>query len=165
MLEEEETGPSKSAVKREMTARQKLGEALVGLSPRELARMPLEDEGLLRAIAQARDIRSNSGRRRQMQYIGKLMRQIDPQPIAAALEALHQQHQQDVGRFHELETLRDELLQQGSAGLGTLLEHYPDADRQRVRQLLMQYEKESRGGKPPAAARKLFKYLRELAET
>lgn len=162
--ETEDTGPSKSAVKREMTARQKLGEALVGLSQRELARMPVEDEDLLRAIELAREIRSNSGRKRQLQYIGKLMRHIDPNPIAAALAELHQQHQSQVDQFHHLEELRDRLLEAGPDGLSFLVEQYPATDRQRVRQLLSQHRKEAGAGKPPAAARKLFKYLRELEE-
>ena len=162
--EEDESRPSKSAVKREMTARQRLGEALVALSPKELERMPVEDPGLISAINQARSIRSNSARRRQMQYIGKLMRGIDPDPIARALEALHQQKQEGVGRFHELEDLRDTVLRDGLDAMHELLARYPDIDRQHIRQLIMQHQRESAAGKPPAAARKIFRYLRELEE-
>lgn len=164
MDDEQELGPSKSAVKREMTALQELGVTLVGLSSRELARIPIEDEDLVRAIDLARSINSNSGLRRQMQYIGKLMRRIDAQPIARALEELHLDHQHSVDQFHELEILRDELLSHGDAGLSALLERFPEADRQRTRTLISQHRREQSNGKPPAAARKLFKYLRELQE-
>ena len=70
--------PSKSARKREMTARQALGERLCALSPRELAQIPLPSDDLLAAIEQSRQITANSARRRHMQFIGKLMRDIDP---------------------------------------------------------------------------------------
>ena len=87
---EEEFGPSKSALKREMTARQKLGEALVELSERELVKVPVDDERLLETIREARAIKSKSARRRHLQLVGKLMRGVDPEPIAAALDSLHQ---------------------------------------------------------------------------
>jgi ribosome-associated protein len=157
-------GPSKSAMKRQMTALQDLGEALVALTPKEMARIPIADDTLLAAIDLARTIHSNSGLRRQMQYIGKLMRGIDAQPIAKALSDLHQQHQQDISVFQELEELRDHLTSTGPAGIETVMQRFPGADRQRLRQLVLQHQKEQRSNKPPAAARKLFKYLREICE-
>ena len=69
--DEEELGPSKTALKRQMTALQKLGEALVELSERELVRIPVDDERLLEVIREARAIKSNSARRRHLQYLGK----------------------------------------------------------------------------------------------
>ena len=157
-------GPSKSAVKRQMTALQDLGAELVALTPKEMAKIPIADDTLLRAIDLARTIHSNSGLRRQMQYIGKLMRNVDAEPIARALSDLHQQHQHDVSVFHELEELRDHLISTGPNGIEKVLQRFPDADRQRLRQLVLQHQKEQRSNKPPAAARKLFKYLREVAE-
>ena len=163
--DEEELGPSKSAVKREMTALQKVGEQLVGLSERELARMPIDDENLAEAIALARRIKSNSGRRRQLQYIGKLMRGIDASAITAALDELHQQGQVEAKAFQELEALRENILGGDAGAIETLVRDYPHADRQQLRQLQRQHQKEQSASKPPVASRKLFKYLRQLTES
>jgi ribosome-associated protein len=162
--EDQYSGPSKSALKRQMTALQKLGEQLVGLSETELARIPIDSEQLLRAIAEARRIRSNSARRRHMQYIGKVMRNLDADPIAQALTDLHQQRQHNAEVFHELEQLRDQLLADGPAAIELVVARFSSADRQHLRQLIRQQQRESSSNKPPAASRKLFRYLRELAE-
>ena len=163
--DDEDFGPSKSARKREMTARQKLGEALVELSERELVKIPVEDERVLETIREVRAIKSNSARRRHLQYLGKLMRSVDPEPIAAALDALHQQRRGEAKAFQELEAWRDTLLQEGDSAIQGLIQRFPTADRQMVRQLLRQHKRETATGKPPAASRKLFRYLRELAES
>lgn len=155
--------PSKSALKREMHALQALGEAIVGLSDGELAHIPLEGE-LAEAIQTARRIKSHEGRRRQLQYIGKLMRRTDTDAIAAAYADLQSGHQQRNQQFHELEHWRDALVERGADAMGEVLERFPDADRQHLRQLLIAAGKERAAGQPPAAARKLFRYLRELAE-
>ena len=163
-MHEEDSGPSKSELKRQMTALQKIGEELVDLSVRELGRIPIENDDLMQAIREARRIRSNSARRRHLQYIGKLMRGIDSQAIERALTDLHQQRRGEADAFHEIERLRDQLIEQGVAGIEEVVECYPSADRQHLRQLLRQQEREVKQGKPPTAARKLFKYLRELAQ-
>jgi ribosome-associated protein len=163
--DEEELAPSKSAVKREMTALQKVGEQLVGLSERELARMPIADEQLAQAIALARRIKSNSGRRRQLQYIGKLMRGIDASELVAALAALHQQGQDEAKAFQQLEALREKILEGSAEAIETVMADYPQADRQQLRQLQRQHQKERSANKPPVASRKLFRYLRELSES
>lgn len=163
-LEDDEfLAPSKSAVKRALSALQDMGAQLVQLSDRELARMPIEDETLARAIAEARRIRSNSASKRQLQYIGKLMRRIDAEPLARALADLHQQKRQDTDAFHQLEILRDALLADGPQAIGQVLEMFPGADRQHLRQLLRQHQKEVSNDKPGRAARKIFQYLRELS--
>jgi ribosome-associated protein len=159
-----EDKPSKSELKRRMTALQELGETLVELSDRELAGIPIEDEALLRTIEEARRIRSRSARRRHLQRIGKLMRHIDPQPISEALARLHQRHQGDVRAFHALEQLRDEALAAGPAGVEIVIRQYAAADRQQLRQLLLQHQRELRESRAPAASRKLFRYLRELQQ-
>jgi ribosome-associated protein len=163
LADEEDLGPSKSAVKRALAALQDMGAELVQLSDRELARMPIEDEALAHAIAEARRIRSNSARKRQLQYIGKLMRKIDAEPLKRALGELHQQRRQHTDAFHQLEILRDTLLAEGPDAIAEVLEIYPDADRQHLRQLLRQHQKEVSTNKPPRTARKLFQYLRELS--
>lgn len=155
--------PSKSARKREMLALQELGEAIVKLSEGELATIPLDGE-LREAILIARRITSNEGKRRQLQFVGKLMRHNDTTAIAAALEELNNGRQQHNQRFHQLEQLRDELVASGVSAMEKVLELYANADRQHLRQLITAAVKEREQEKPPAAARKLFRYLRELAE-
>lgn len=155
--------PSKSALKREMLALQELGSALVGLSEGSLALIPIEGE-LAEAIHTARRIKSREGLRRQMQFIGKLMRKVDTSAIAAAYTDLQQGRRQFNQQFHELEQLRDELVARGTEAMELALERFPDADRQHLRQLIAAAVKERAAEQPPAAARKLFRYLRELAE-
>lgn len=154
---------SKSARKREMQARQEIGEAIVALSDGEFATIPLDGE-LLTAITLARRLKSGEGLRRQMQYIGKLMRHADTAAIEAALQDLQNGRALHNQRFHQLEQLRDVLIADGVNAMDKALELYPNADRQHLRQLIITAVKEREQEKPPAAARKLFRYLRELAE-
>ena len=156
--------PSKSARKREMHALQALGETLVNLTEKQLAQIPIADDDLREAITECRNIRSHSARKRHLQFIGKLMRNIDPQPIADALGSLHHQQQSNNDTFHALESLRDAMLSAGASGVELAIERYPQADRQHLRQLLRQHTKEQEQQKPPAASRKLFRYLRELED-
>ncbi|TCO76235.1 ribosome biogenesis factor YjgA [Chromatocurvus halotolerans] len=156
--------PSKSALKREMTARQALGERLCTLTSRELEQIPLQPDSALHvAVLQSRSISSNSARRRHMQYIGKLMRDVDPEPLTAALEQLHAAHAAESAALHTLEALRDDLVQRGDTAINEVVARWPQADRQLLRQLLRQHGREQATGKPPAAARRLFRYLRELS--
>jgi len=159
---EDDGPPSKSALKRRMIALQALGERLVSLSDKQLARVPIDSERLLDVIREARGIRSHSARRRHLQLIGKIMRDIDPEPIAGALNGMDRQHQADADTFHRLEHLRDELLTAGAEGTERVTALWPRADRQQLRQLILQHQRETAAGKPPAASRKLFRYLREL---
>jgi len=156
--------PSKSALKRQMTALQELGESLLLLNPSQLASLPIENERLLQAIADAQRIKSKNARKRQLQYIGKLMRDIDPAPLRVALDALKQPHRQAVAKFHQLEQLRDRALAAGDNGVELLLQEFPEADRQQLRQMVLQHAREVARSKPPAASRKLFRYLRSLQE-
>ena len=156
--------PSKSAVKRRMLALQELGESLTKLSDKQLQQVPVNDERLLEAIRETRRIRSNSARRRHLQLIGKLMRHVDPEPIAEAMQAMHRSKQADTDSLHQLERLRDDILAAGVAGVESAAARWPQADRQQLRQLVLQHQRELQQGKPPAASRKLFRYLRELQE-
>jgi len=156
--------PSKSALKREMHARQPLGEALCELSPKELATIPIEDETLHEAIVTARTIQSNSALRRHRQYIGKLMRDIDPEPLQEALDALYQTRRDSAQQHHELEALRDRLIDDGDAALPAVLERFPDAERQALRQLMRSAQRDAREERNSGAARKLFRYLKTLRD-
>lgn len=161
-LEEEFSGPSKSAVKRQMTALQEMGEALTRLTEKQLEKIPLDDERLASAVRETQHIKSNSARKRHLQYIGKLMRETDADAIEKALQVMYQQKQQTNDEFHQLEKLRDQVLQAGTSGIELVTNRWPRADRQQLRQMIMQHQRELKNNKPPAASRKLFKYLREL---
>ncbi len=160
----ESEGPSKSALKRQMLALQKLGETLVALSEKQLGKMPITDERLLEIIREARAMRSHGARRRHLQLIGKVMRDIDPEPIEDALGAIDRQRLEDAELFHQLEKLRDDVIAAGMQGTELVVGRWPQADRQQLRQIILQHQRESAGGKPPAASRKLFRYLRDLQE-
>jgi len=152
---------SKSQLKRESHALQAMGEELVELPAAKLAKIPLPDE-LADAIALARRIKQRGGRKRQLQYIGKLMRKIDPEPIQLALEGLKLDSARETAQLHKLEQWRDRLVAEGDAALGKLLDDYPQADRQHLRQLVRNAQREAKQNKPPKSAREIFRYLREL---
>jgi len=154
---------SKSQLKRESHALQALGEELVSLPAAKLATIPMPEE-LAEAVALARKIKAHGGRKRQMQYIGKVMRSIDAAPIEQALANLRNTAGREAARFHRLEQWRDRLLEQGDEALGALLEEFPSADRQHLRQLIRNAQREAAQNKPPKSAREIFRYLRDLAE-
>lgn len=160
-----EEGPSKSELKRRMTELQQLGEKLTQLTPAQLAKVAITDQRLIEAIDQAKRINARGGKRRQLQYIGKLMRDIDADPIRQAINDLEQGNQAENQRFHRLENLRDILLTRGDAGLESVIEQLPGADRQHLRQLLRKHQREVSEGKPQATARKIFRYLRALDDS
>lgn len=154
---------SKSQLKRESHALQAMGEELVELSAAKLAKIPMPDE-LAEAVALARKIKARGGRKRQLQYIGKIMRSIDATPIEQALADLKNTAGKEAAKFHRLEQWRDRLVDEGDAALGDLLEAFPDADRQHLRQLIRNAQREAAKNKPPKSAREIFRYLRNLAE-
>ena len=153
-------GPSKSSKKREMHALQALGEALVALSVDQLARVPIPDR-LLEAVRDAKRFTKHEARRRQMQYIGKLMRDIDPEPIRAQLEIFSGASKAEVARQHRLERLRDGLLEDEQR-IGDIVALWPDADLQHLRTLRRNAVKEREQQKPPRAYREIFRVLRDL---
>lgn len=151
---------SKSAIKREMTNLQKLGEELVNLPSAKLAKIILPEE-LDEAIMLARRLKSREGKRRQLQYIGKLMRTVDSTAIQEKLESFHQDSKSFRQAQQQLEQWRDRLILEGDAAISMLLTENPELDRQHLRQLIRQAKKEATENKPPAASRKIFKYLRD----
>ena len=154
---------SKSARKRQMHALQRLGEQLVGLTPLQLSKLNIENDALIEAIELAQRITHHSGKRRQMQYIGKLMRSADADTIENALDTLHEGSRKAQALEHRIEVARDALLAKGDDALPEVLAIWPDADRQLVRQLTRSAQDEREKERPPASARKLFRYLRSLS--
>ena len=154
---------SKTRRKRAMDALRKLGEELLSFDEEALLKLELPDP-LLEALHAANRIKAHGARRRQLHYIGKLMRQVDTAPIEAAVQARLHQHTTNTREFHLLEELREALITEGDAMLATVLEHFPTADRQRLRKLARQASKEREDNQPPKASRTLFRYLRELQQ-
>ncbi len=150
---------SKTRRKKDMHALQALGEALVGLTNAQLAALELP-ETLADAIAEAKRIHGFEARRRQMQYIGRLMRDIDPAPIAGYIERLRTDHSRSNGQQHDVERWRERLLEKDEAltELATLI---PALDLQQVRTLIRNARNEQARNQPPKAQRALFRLLRE----
>ncbi len=143
-----------------MTELQALGAALVELPESRLEAMAL-DVALLRAVLEAKRIRSHEARRRQMQYIGKLMRDVDPEPIRAHLAALDGGSAQATAAHRRLEAWRERLMSDDAALTAFAAEH-PGADVQKLRTLIRNSRKEQELGKPPRAFRELFRALKAI---
>ena len=160
--EEEAEGPSKSQLKREAHALLELGRTLVELPEARLNALPL-DADLRAAVELARRIHARSGRKRQIQYIGKLLRRGEPQPIIDALEGFRQEDRRAARAFHQLEDWRERFIHEGDDAVGDWLAQYPDTDRQHLRQLIRQAQKDYHDNKPKGP-RALFRFLREVSE-
>ncbi|MBA1271925.1 ribosome biogenesis factor YjgA [Stutzerimonas azotifigens] len=155
---------SKSQVKRELHALQELGERLTTLKPDLLERLPLTD-ALHKALLDAPKHKAHIARKRHLQYIGKLMRDQDIEAILALVDQVDASTRQYNERFHALERWRDRLIEGDDQTLEAFVSEYPEADRQHLRGLIRHAQHEAARNKPPAAARKVFKYIRDLDET
>ncbi len=155
--------PSKSQRKREVLALQKLGEALVQLSTAQLATIPL-DPTLAEAIKMAQTLKPREGKRRQLQFIGRLMCEVDVVPIQAALDKLKHKDQQNKAHFHQIERWRDKLIAEGDDAIQALVLQFPqiDIDRQQLRQTLRKAQLDKKMAKNTGGETELFRYLREL---
>lgn len=155
---------SKSERKRQMHRLQSLGETLVQLKQNQLDELPLS-ELLKKAISQTLSITKHEAKRRHLQYIGKLMRKEENQTIekiGLLLERIKLAHQQSSNKHHQIEDWRDRILNGGDKEIEHFLQAFPQADRQRLRQIWRQHQQELQHSKPPAAARKLFQYTRDI---
>lgn len=155
---------SKSERKRQMHALQALGTKLTQLKPDQLATLSLSS-GLLDAVEQTNKINKHEARRRHLQYIGKLMRKEDDETIEQIeqlLSKIKQARQIQASALHTVEDWRDRILINTSAEIEKFLQEFPQADRQWLRQTARQHQQEQKLAKPPAAARKLFKYIEEI---
>lgn len=154
--------PSKSQLKREMHALQMLGERIIAMSPAERARFPLSED-MLAAVEETGRIRSHEGRRRHMQYVGKVMRREDLTAIQAVFDEIEQEERRRDLAFHRLEKWRDRLIDEDDSAVEAFIAEHPDADRQALRQLIRNARSERERGKPPTNARRLFKLIRDTA--
>jgi len=163
--EEVENGrPNKSQLKREAHHLLDVGDQIIKLPADDLDSMSLPGE-LREAVDLARKIKSNSGLKRQRQYIGKLLRTMGADEIEAELRRILHRHDTNTAQFKRLERWRDQLMDNDKQALDEVIQRYPDIDRQHLNQLIRQASKERHHEKAPAASRKLFRYLRDMEES
>jgi ribosome-associated protein len=162
-FEQEYDRPSKSQLKREMTALQKLGAELIAEPRDRVKRVPMPED-VRDAILECQQIKDHEGRRRQLQYVGKKMRTLDADEIAAiqkTLDSWKGLSKADTAAMHALEKRRDKLLANDGA-LTELKEQYPEVDVQQLRALIRNARKEQAENKPPKAYREIFQILKQL---
>jgi ribosome-associated protein len=150
--------PSKTQRKREMHALQALGDELVALNDGELERIELPD-ALREAVLEAKRIRSREGLRRQLQFIGRLMRDVDAQAVRAQLELCRGRSNAAIAIHHQCERWRTELLADDAA-FAAFAREYPRADLQALRAAVRATRLEQTAGKPPRNFRELFRLIR-----
>ena len=162
-LAEEDEGPSKSELKRQMTERQELAEVLATLSSDALKTIPLDD-AIKIAIAETNKIKSFEAIRRHKQYLGKLMRFLDEEELEAIqkrLDAIQGVSKAETTKLHFLEGYRDRLIAHDET-FTKMIEQYPDMDIQNMRTLIRNARREKEQNKPPKAYREIFRVLKEM---
>ncbi|WP_020393723.1 ribosome biogenesis factor YjgA [Thiolinea disciformis] len=152
---------SKGQTRREAEALQVLGEKLIELPHDKLVQLDLPEK-LLDAVIEAKRLTAHGALRRQRQYIGKLMRQVEPEPIQAKFNEWENQGRVEIAKFHRLEQWRDKLIADEEA-LGKLMQDYAEVDVQHVRNLIRNARKEASLQKAPKSSRELFQYLKNLS--
>lgn len=162
-FEQEYDRPSKSQLKREMDALQKLGESLVNEPRDRVKRVPMPED-VRDAILECQQIKDHEGRRRQMQYVGKKMRTLEPDELAIiqkTIDSWHGASKAETAAMHALERRREKLLADDQA-LTELLNRHPEVDVQHMRTLIRNARKEQAENKPPKAYREIFQILKQL---
>ena len=154
--------PSKTRRKKDMHALQSLGESLVELSAAQLAQVEMPED-LRDAVLEARRISGREGKRRQMQYIGRLMRDVDPAPIRAKLDEWRGQSREATAQLHAIERWRDRLVDDDAA-LTEFAREHPGADLQALRAAIREARRERGAERPPKHFRELFRLVREAMQ-
>ncbi len=157
-------GASRSQNRREAVEVLKLGQQLVALTDAQLSKLPVP-ESLLPHIRECKRITAHIAHKRQLAFLAKQMRREDDEVLETIRDALDKHGdtaRREVAAMHRVETWRDRLLADGDSALAELLDEYPQADRQRIRQLVRNVLEERKRNKPPAAFRELYRELREL---
>jgi ribosome-associated protein len=160
--DKEQPVKSKSQVKRELQALRDLGRELVELPPALLDKLDIP-ASVRDEILHARTLKREA-LRRQLQRIGKLLRDVDEEAIRSAVARLSQPHRDEVRAFHEIEKWRDQLISGDDEMINQFMQRFAGADRQHIRQLVRNARKESSLDKPPRSARLLFQYLSGLQQ-
>lgn len=158
---------SKTKLKAEADAQQAIGKRLIDLPKDKLNKLALP-ENLHEAVVEAKRLTANGAIRRQLQYIGRLMREIDTTTIVEQLARWDGKHTEENARFHTLERWRDRLISESinpqSTALQAFINLYPNAEIQQLRLLSRNAQREASANKPPKSSRELFKLLRTLSE-
>ncbi len=154
--------PSKTRRKKDMHALQSLGESLVELSAAQLAQVEMPED-LRDAVLEAKRITGHEAKRRQMQYIGRLMRDVDPAPIRAKLDEWRGQSREATAQLHSVERWRDRLIEDDGALTDFAREH-PGADLQALRTAIRETRRERATDRPPKHFRELFRLVREALQ-
>ena len=153
---------SKTKLKAEADAQQAIGKKLIALSKDKLLKLDLP-EALFDAVIEAKRLTANGAVRRQLQYLGRLMRDVDNAPIIEQLQAWEGKNVQENARFHTMERWRTRLIAEPNA-LQEFYSRFPQADIQQLRTLIRNAQREEIAQKPPKSSRELFKLIRELSE-
>ncbi|MBD9376298.1 ribosome biogenesis factor YjgA [Pseudoxanthomonas sp. PXM04] len=156
--------PSRTQQREEALEVRSLAEQLVALTPARLAKLPIPED-LMPHILETQRITSHIAHKRQLQYLAKQMRREDDDVLAAIRDAMDEggdAARREAAQLHRAERWRERLLADGDSALGELLEEFPQADRQRLRQLIRNAGEERAKNKPPHAFRELFREIREL---
>lgn len=155
--------PNKTAIKREIAACAVLGEELSALQLTQLQAFNLPDN-IEKAIIELAKMPHKGARKRQLKYIAGQLHKLDVAPIKERLDKLKNKSAHAVREHHQAEKWRDSLIHGGNDALTDLLDDYPDADRQHIRQLVRNAQKEAKENKPPKSARLLYRYLKDLIQ-
>ena len=155
---------SKSQMKRDMLALQALGEKLVELSPDQIRQLELP-ENLLSAVLAAQSIKKHGAKKRQLQFIGKLMRSLDAEKIQQQLDNITLHSAQAINQLHKIEKWRERLLDDTNAALTDFLTEFPEADHQQLKTLVRNALQERKNNKPPKFYRKIFQFIKQHIET
>jgi len=164
-FEQEYERPSKSEMKRQSDELQKLGAQLIAEPRDRVKRVPMPDE-VKDAILMCQTITNHEGRRRQLQYVGKMMRTLSEEEVAViqrTIDSWKGASKAETAALHALERRREKLLTDDKA-LTSLLEEHPELDVQHLRTLIRNARKEQAESKPPKAYRELFQILKDLSK-
>ena len=162
-IEEPET--SKSQLKRDSHALQDLGKKLAALSADQLTRIPL-DEPVLEAIALAHRIQNKrSALKRHYQFLGKLLRARDTNPIFAALDEMDRESQQSIQRHHRAETWRDRIVAEGDDAINEFVSQWTLADRQKLRQLWRNHSHTTNEARKTQHSRLIYKEIKKILDS
>lgn len=154
--------PSKTRLKQEAKDLQDLGAALLEVPESDWLALQLP-ERLMEALRETRRTPPRGGaRKRQLQYVGKIMREMDAQPIRDYFAQRSLNARRQIDAHHQLEQWRDRLIEEGDTAIEEFLQQHAGADRQQLRQLVRQAHRERDQNKPPKSSRALFRYLRDL---
>ncbi|VAW44634.1 UPF0307 protein YjgA [hydrothermal vent metagenome] len=160
---EQEEFESRTQIKQAAQAVTDLGQQIANMADTEIKKMQLPQK-FTDAIFLLKSMDKGPALKRQKLFIGKMLRQDEPLiiEIKEKLAIQETKIKQQNAHFHKLEQWRDRMIAEGDSVLNEFINHYPQADRQQLRQWIRNAKKEAAQDKPPKSSREMFKYLRKL---